>query len=102
MNDPKYDSFYKELHQRFSDLQDFISENDKDNEFFSLLCVGRYVEGDDSDELELSFATTVTDEEDLDQVVEGLYNSIKERLDEPKNVDFWIKLFGGDPDQYLN
>lgn len=102
MEEHEAQEFYKELRERYTSLQDFISERDKDGEFFSLIAVGRYVEGEETDEIEMSFATNISDEEELEDITNSLYDSIKSHINEPKNVDFWIRLFGGDPDQYLN
>ena len=94
--------FYREVRERYEDIQKFISERDKDGEFFTLMAVGRYVEGETDDSIEMSFATNIGDEEELDDIMNSLYTSIDKQLEEPKNVDYWIRLFGGDPDKYLN
>jgi hypothetical protein len=94
--------FYRELRERYDDIQNFISERDKDGEFFTLMAVGRYVEGEVDDSIEMSFATNIGDEEELDDIMNSLYTSINTKLDEPKSVNYWIRLFGGDPDKYLN
>jgi len=94
--------FYRELRERYDDIQKFVSERDKDGEFFTLMAVGRYVEGEGDDSIEMSFATNIGDEEELEDIMNSLYTSINTQLDEPKSVNYWIKLFGGDPDKYLN
>jgi hypothetical protein len=66
------------------------------------MAVGRYVEGEVDDSIEMSFATNISDEEELDDIMNSLYTSINNQLDEPKSVNYWIRLFGGDPDKYLN
>lgn len=102
MNEEQANEFYSEVHRRFAELQDFIYENDAEGEFFSVLAVGRYIEGELDDELEISFATNVSDLDEFEEISNSLYESVKLKLDEPKSVDFWIKLFGGDPDKYKN
>ncbi len=94
--------FYRELRERYDDIQKFVSERDKDGEFFTLMAVGRYVEGENEDSIEMSFATNIGDEEELEDIMNSLYTSIDKQLDEPKSVNYWIRLFGGDPDKYLN